>query len=468
MKEITPSQLDPRLQKQIENARKAVKQNPSYATDILASIVARNIACLEVRQLLRQAQLALAPAKPSALRQLLNKVTRMPAAIGMAAKVAKNPRQALLAAEELLARDVSNPVGHRMLGLAATALGMSATANFAYAGLLHVEPQDSENAKLLMRLYLESGQNQAALKVGDDACRVHPSDRELQNLIKQAAVEQSINKGKWEADESFRDKLKDEAQSQQLEQAGRAKTGESGLREIIAAGLKAVAAEPENINYYRDLVSNYRKLGELDQALQWLGQARQMDSGKADVSLERLEVSLKREVMAQSIQAKQQALADDPHSEVLQAELEDLCAKERSFHLEQTQDLVQRYPNEFSYRYELGQLYFAAGEVDEAIKQLQLAQRSPKVRVDALILLGKTYMRKGFADLAIEQFNTVKSEITGMNDLKKDILYQLGSAYQQQGKSEQAIAEFKLLYAADIGFRDVADKIDAFYAAKNS
>lgn len=106
--------------------------------------------------------------------------------------------------------------------------------------------------------------------------------------------------------------------------------------------------------------------------------------------------------------------------------------------------------------------------MDKTIKELQLAQRSPKVRIDALVLLGKAYKQKGFSDLAIEQFNTVKSEIQGMSDQKKDILYELASSYEQQGDMDKAMVEFKLLYGADIAYRDVAQKIDDFYAKKSS
>ena len=47
MEEGALKSLEIRLQKQIENARKSVVKNPSYAVDILTNIVARNPACLD-------------------------------------------------------------------------------------------------------------------------------------------------------------------------------------------------------------------------------------------------------------------------------------------------------------------------------------------------------------------------------------------------------------------------------------
>jgi len=39
----------------------------------------------------------------------------------------------------------------------------------------------------------------------------------------------------------------------------------------------------------------------------------------------------------------------------------------------------------------------------------------------------------------------------------------LGCCFEAMGKKEEAIEEFKIVYSADISFRDVADKINAFY-----
>ena len=162
----------------------------------------------------------------------------------------------------------------------------------------------------------------------------------------------------------------------------------------------------------------------------------------------------------------EEELEANPESVELKSALEALRHDERVFRLAQAEDIVQRYPNEFSYRYELGELYHAEGETDKAIKELQLAQRSPKVRIDALILLGKAYKVKGFSDLAAEQLNLAKSEISGITEQKKDVLYELGSCYEEQGDMDKAMVEFKALYGADISYRDVSQKIDDFYSQK--
>lgn len=384
--------------------------------------------------------------------------------MGSEAKIKKDPEKAMEAAEQMLNANPENAAGHKMLGAAAEELELYSTAVFAYDSVRNLEPNNTENIKALMTVYIKTGQSDEAIRVGDAAYRANPTDDEVQALIKKASVEQTMEKGRWEEDKSFRDKLKDEDESQKLEQAGRAKTGESGLRALIEEAKKGVEATPDNMNYYRDIAANYRKLGDYDSAMEWVSKARKLEAGRADVNLERMLGTLKREKMQKAIADAEARLEENPEDAAAQAELDKLRLEERAFRLKQCEDLVQRYPNEYSYRYELGELYFEDGETDKAIKELQMAQRSPKVRVGALILLGKAYLAKGFHDLAAEQLNTAKSEISGMTDQKKDVLYELGSAYEQQGDMDKAMVEFKALYGADISYRDVAQKIDDFYS----
>lgn len=466
MDEVYLNDLDTRIQKQVENARKAIDKNPTYAVDILANIVSRHPGCLEVRKSLRKAQRKATVGNSKGLGGFIGKVTSLPFAMSGGSKLKKDPEAALESAEQMLGVNPANPAGHKMLGAAAEALDLKETAAFAYEELYKLDQSNAESAKLLIAAYIEIGKSKEAIEVGDAAYRANPTDDEVQALIKKASVAQTMEKGRWEENESFREKLKDEDEAQKLEQASRAKTGEAGLRSLIEEAKKKVEAEPDNMNNYRDIANSYRKLGEYDDALEWVGKARQLESGRADANLERLVGTLKREKMQKAIEAAEKTLEANPDDKAMQAELEKLRVEEREFRRKQAEDLVSRYPNEFGYRYELGELLFEDGEMNKAIENLQLALRSPKVRINALILLGKSYLEKGFHDMAAEQLQTAKSEIPGMNEQKKDVLYQLGTAYEKQGDMDQAMAEFKALYSSDISYRDVARKIDEFYSNK--
>jgi len=468
MEETPLKDLDKRLQKQVENAKKALDKNSAYAVDILANIVNRNPSCLEARQILRKAQQKAAGKKSKGMTRFMETVSKAPFMIGGDGRIKKDPEKVMQTAEGMLGSNPENSTAHELLGQAATELGLHETAAFAYEELLRLHPGNAEYSKALMRAYIQLDRTEEAVKVGDAAYRQHPEDDEIQGLIRQASVQQSIEHGKWDEEDDFRSKLKDEDEAVQLEQQNRAKTGESGMRSLIEEAKKKVEQEPESLNHYREIASNYRQLGEYDNALEWLEKGRQLEAGKADPTLEREVGRIKREKMEQAIREKEEALENDPENEELKQELERLRQEERTFRVEQAERMVKRYPNEFGYRYELGELYLQEDRLDDAIKELQLALRNPKVRLDALILLGKAYKQKTFYDLAAEQLEVAKSEISAMNDQKKEVLYELGECYELQGDSKKAIAEFKTLYGADIGYRDVAEKIDAYYSKKDA
>ena len=66
-------------------------------------------------------------------------------------------------------------------------------------------------------------------------------------------------------------------------------------------------------------------------------------------------------------------------------------------------------------------------------------------------------------DLAIRAYTNALAEKKTMDEEKKEILYYLGLTYEQMGKKEEAIEQFNLIYEVDIGYRDIAEHVDAYY-----
>jgi hypothetical protein len=69
-------------------------------------------------------------------------------------------------------------------------------------------------------------------------------------------------------------------------------------------------------------------------------------------------------------------------------------------------------------------------------------------------------------DLAARTFQNAIREKPVFDDEKKDLVYNLGCVLEQMGKPSEAVEQFKLIYEIDIGYRDVAAKVDAFYAGQ--
>lgn len=125
---------------------------------------------------------------------------------------------------------------------------------------------------------------------------------------------------------------------------------------------------------------------------------------------------------------------------------------------------VERYPGDADARFKLAEMLLADGQTEQAIAQYQQVQRNPKLRIRALLGLARGFKARRLQDLAITQLQTAKQELSSLDDLKKEIIYELGGCYEDLNQPEAAIAQFKEIYAEDIGFRDVAAKINAHYS----
>ena len=127
--------------------------------------------------------------------------------------------------------------------------------------------------------------------------------------------------------------------------------------------------------------------------------------------------------------------------------------------LSEAERLVERYPNDLMYRYELGSLYMKTGNIDGAVEQLQKSRGQPQRRVASLNQLGQCYQQMGLHDMAIDTFNEAIAELPVMDGLKKELLYNLGNAYELMGDQEKSTAAYKEIAKVDFSYRDVREKI---------
>ena len=461
IQEKTISELEDRQIKQIAAADKAISSNPNYSLEMYSAILKLEPGCLDLRKKLRTLQLRMAQNSSKGLSGLFGKVTAAP--FMFRGKTDKNPAQTLAKAEDLIEKSVVNDMAHLMLVEAARNLDMKQTVVFGLETIRQINPKDIKNLKDLGNAYLEVGDTEKTIAIGNEIQKINPSDGDAEDLMKRASVAVAMDKGKWEESEDFRNQLKDEAEAQSLEQASKAVNDAKGLEELIRQAYAQWEQEPNNLNHYRQLSDLYHRYGDLENAIAWIQEARKQEAGKADVSLEEKERILTLEYFDDQIDQWEKKSHESPNDQATKTSWEEAISNRKLYQKSQLESLVQRYPNDFGYRYELGVILFEEEDYESCLAHFQLAQKNAKVRLDAILFLGRAYSRKNFFDLAIEQFNLLKSEIQIMDDRKKETIYELGCCYEAMGKGNEAMEEFKLVYSSDISFRDVAEKINAFY-----
>jgi tetratricopeptide (TPR) repeat protein len=153
---------------------------------------------------------------------------------------------------------------------------------------------------------------------------------------------------------------------------------------------------------------------------------------------------------------------DPNHAELVAA----LKTEKAEFEITECQKRAERFPTDMGIRYELGVLFFKAGKYNEAAAELQKAKNNPHKRVPAMNYLAQCFVKKRMFDMAARTFQTAIDEKQVFDEEKKDLVYNLGNTLDAMGKKNEAIDQFKILYEMDMGYRDVAKKVDDFYAGQ--
>jgi tetratricopeptide (TPR) repeat protein len=463
LREMPLKELDPRIQRQIDQADKAIEKNPAYAMEICSGILANYPGCLDIRKILHKAQKKANPAKAKGFGGgFFKSMTNTPFVMKAGSLLKTDPKAALDAAEKLLSASPANMQALGLLGQAAATLGLWNTAVFAYDSARELEPDNIKNMMSLSTALIEAGQPKEAIKWGERILELTPGDGDAQAMLRRASVAITMDKGKWDEQSDFRQKLANKEQAVELEQQARMANDSETLSALVVKMGEAIDKDPENINLYRDVIGYLKQLHRYDDALAWVRRARQQPLGRADTTLEKLESDMTVAQMRGKIDQLAADVATTPDA-AKQAELDSLRKNELEFRLLQAKGLVDKYPNDFGFRFDYGDLLLQTGQSDLAIRELQLARRNPKVSQRAMLLLGRAYRIKGILDLAVEQLVSAKTEMNIMNELKKEIIYELASVYRKQGQVEKAVEEYKIIYANDIDYRDVSKIINEYY-----
>ena len=80
--------------------------------------------------------------------------------------------------------------------------------------------------------------------------------------------------------------------------------------------------------------------------------------------------------------------------------------------------------------------------------------------------LAQCFAKRKMFDLAARTLQSAIKEKPVFDEEKKDLIYNLGCVFDAMGKKEEAVEQFKQIYESDISYKDVAAKVDAFYAGQ--
>jgi Tfp pilus assembly protein PilF len=265
------------------------------------------------------------------------------------------------------------------------------------------------------------------------------------------AAEAAIVQARYDKVQHSRDQMVDRGEVQRQERRTRTHLSDEELVEERARLEEVVGAEPENVDALVELARVLEKLREPDAALDHLERARALqpnDTELADLA-EALEIKVLKRRIARADKLGDAEEADRLERELAQRELGGIRAR------------VERNPGDALARLELGRLLLRTREYDQATAELQKAISDPRRAEDARFLLAQCFQAKGFSDLARKEFERVLEGRSTVDERAREVLYNLGLIAEAEGNPAEARLHYARIYEVDIGFRDVAGKMEA-------
>jgi tetratricopeptide (TPR) repeat protein len=445
-------------------------RNYGYAISLIGAVLKEFPGFLEGRKVLRRAEIAASKGRKSFLSGLST------ASLKGSGMVKKDPSSAMELAEKTLETDPYNAQANNLLKEAAKAAGYPEVAAFALEVLVEGNPKDTKVMHELAEYYLSQNRADKAVEVYNRIVALNPQDLVALKRSKDASAQASMNSGGWDKAQSYRDLMKDKDEAVSLEQKSRVVRDLDMIDAQLAELTPQWEVDQSNVELSRRVAKLWDERQEqkgdeesLSGAIWYYGHVNTVINGSDPAILRKLSDLQLRQTDMQIKQYEEFfASGGDQHEEAAQYReaLETLKKQRAETMISESRQRVERNPTDLQLRFELGERLLAAGNFAEAIPELQKARQNPNVRLRAMGLLGRCFVLKGMLDMAASQLSGAVSEMSAMDNVKKDTLYDLAIVYEKMGKHDDYLRCLKEIIEVDYGYRDAAARVEHSYTAQ--
>jgi len=444
----------------------AERQNYDYAITLFLEALKLAPTFVAARKKLREIEMEKwnNAKSPAVFRKIVGALLSVPAWLAILWNETYSQRGAVLRAyEAILKRDPTNAAA--LKGHAKTALRLDmpevAVNSMEYAYVAN--PKSETNQRLMGEMYRANGNVEEARRAYQKVLAKKPTDKEALKAMHDLAALGTISRGHWDDESTYRTKIKDEEEARLTERRLRVEKTEDDRTALIEDYKKRVAANPENVDLTKRLANEYLEADRFEEAVATFDHAIKMNPGDPDLPELRYRVLVRK--FDHQIEQAEQAAAKQPDDQALAEAVGKIRHEKVRFMLGDLAARVEKYPSNMPLRFEYGYALMQDEQIDEAIKQFQQSKSSAQKQTMSLNYLGECFRRKGLLDLAVDQFQAALAAMYTMDSVKKDVIYNLARTYEDMGKADEALKQLKVIYAEDIGFRDVAKRVEKLYKA---
>lgn len=440
------------------------RENYDYAVDLFMQVLEKEPTFYEGRKALRTAQQKKAGGGGGFFKKAWNSASSSPLVAKGQIALRRDPAEALQIGEQILNSDPTSTAGHRLIAEAALAMNMPKTAVMSFDVLFKNNPKDKNTTIQYANVLAETNQAKLAEHILMESARLNPNDPDLHQALKDLSARKTLNEGGYEAlasgQGSYRDILRNADEAKSLEQANRVQKTEDQTQNLIDEYTARLKAEPNSVRLLRNIAELYTQKKRFDLALQYYEKITATDAGANDASIASAIAATKSKQFDYQIE-QLDATAPDYTDRVAQ-----INAEKQAYRIAECQKRVDKNPTDLAIRYEMGVLYFNAGKIAEAMGEFQKSKNNPNRKIPSMNYLAQCFAKRKMYPLAQQTFQEAIKDKQIFDDEKKDLVYNLGLVFEAMEKPKEANEQFEQIYAIDIGYKDVAARVDKFYGAQ--
>lgn len=375
--------------------------------------------------------------------------------------------------EEILARNPWDLGAQMDMAEAALQLGWLDMAIWLLEQARQRDGQNPDLNRFLARLYEQRGNFSQAIALWELVKKADPTDEEAQRKGKDLAASETISRGRYE-ESALRRRVhdlesQDTAPPEGVEEGTELAPVDRVARES-APLLAKIAATPNDPLPYLQLAAVYSRAGRYDEARDVLTSGLGPTGQHFQIRIELMELDLepfRRNLAIAEERLEDLAAARDPSAEMTPQEeelrrirlrlLKEINARE----LEIYRIKADRFPTDMSHRVELGLRLLRAGQLDEAITELQQARKDPRTQWRALMYLGFAFKSRNNWRLAQRNFKESLEHIPETEEgQRKEVMFQLAQGHAEHNEFAEAIDIGTELANLDFNYRDIGRLLD--------
>lgn len=407
--------------------------NLDYAMDMFEESLKIEPRLLQARKGMRACAMKKTAGKPASKKALFKAAATWMKAT---ATLKKDPMAALELSERILRIDPLNLKFAKLQCDAAKMASMPEVAILTLETLCNQRGVDMGILKPLARLYRDTEQFQDEFECRTKIAELLPNDGQAQKELKDSAARLSMGKAGWQKAESYRELVRaDDAE------------GSHQLQDLESR----IEAHPEDLELRKKLADYQLRNKLYAEAIATLEDCESLSDGSDPWIEQKLQVAREHRLSFEL------AEAEDANDSARVAQYRDQL---NALRIDSAKRQAERYPNDLQVKFEYGKLLFEKGDLTEAIQQFQLAKRNPQRRVRSLLYLAKAFRAKNQLQIAMDQLEAALADTPEMDSTKKELLYEMALLCEEKEDAEKSIAYLKEIYAVDIGYRDVARRIE--------